>query len=836
MAFGDREQILNIQNEGINRVDVNPATLIRRLIAGTSINISPSGGVGDVTVNLDTHVLASPIHTANGLSIGWVLRASGGTTFAWAQLQHTDLGNVSVDQHHAQLHAAAHAVGSGDALSVGVPVNIGTANAEGSATNFARRDHVHNHPSGLGADLHHTRLHTVISTSDHSASGLTTGWVLKATGATTFAWGNVDRLDDTTLVGTNRRITFDTNDYLEYLTTEDRWLFKIGGVTQYSLDAGTFVISSVYGTRLAGTNRYFSFDVGWDLIAFDTTENSYQFWIGGEGASKLTITSSGLLQPASTYHCFGATLGEGSYGLRDSAGTMQFKHSGGTWTNLGAGGAGNPAGNDGEVQFNDNGVFGGANLHWDKTNRILTGVIPSPVSNVRWSLIRTRDNSYTGDTLTNLLAWHWDSTNKQIGFNMAANATYESGSWVAPKQNYSSAILAVVATTEPGAPGEIQFLGRKQNAGTSIPWIGPVKVSIQHTRITALGWKSVKDYASVADAIADLSDSDTLYFPPGTYNLSSTISTTKNISIRGAGVGKTILKFTGCNGIHIRGGSIRTTSEITDLSIFTTNAGGFIALDLDGNNTEGEAHSQFHLNRLEIRGEDVGTHYWNIGIDLFGGYNSEICNVRVMGKYIPNRNANPWPMDKGIYLHDHSIDVNIVNARVLFATYGLHVGTGRCEGTHALNFQAIHCDYGIYYAYTSQKPLINVYNGHLCVHLKGVYLNNNCESVISGLVIYAFSTTSSAWRGIHVDSNCTRISIANNIIRDNWDTSYYGTAIEMAGDECNIIGNIVRLSSGTGLNLTAASSYCIAEANVFRPCATAITNSGANNQFNHNIT
>jgi len=64
---------------------------------------------------------------------------------------HADLSGVSADQHHAQLHAASHLVGAGDPLSVGTPVAISTANAEGVATNFCRRDHVHamiaGHPS-----------------------------------------------------------------------------------------------------------------------------------------------------------------------------------------------------------------------------------------------------------------------------------------------------------------------------------------------------------------------------------------------------------------------------------------------------------------------------------------------------------------------------------------------------------------------------------------------------------------------------------------------------------------------------------------------------------------
>lgn len=41
-----------------------------------------------------------------------------------------------------------------------------------------------------------------------------------------------------------------------------------------------------------------------------------------------------LLVGASQYVNFGTTTGETGYGLRDNGGTMQFKNSGGAWTNL----------------------------------------------------------------------------------------------------------------------------------------------------------------------------------------------------------------------------------------------------------------------------------------------------------------------------------------------------------------------------------------------------------------------------------------------------------------------------------------------------------------------
>ncbi len=45
------------------------------------------------------HALVGSDHTASGLTTGHVVRASGTTTFAWAQLAHSDLSGVGSNSH-----------------------------------------------------------------------------------------------------------------------------------------------------------------------------------------------------------------------------------------------------------------------------------------------------------------------------------------------------------------------------------------------------------------------------------------------------------------------------------------------------------------------------------------------------------------------------------------------------------------------------------------------------------------------------------------------------------------------------------------------------------------
>ncbi|MHC1591769.1 MAG: autotransporter outer membrane beta-barrel domain-containing protein [Candidatus Helarchaeales archaeon] len=48
------------------------------------------------------HDITGADHTAAGLTAGHVIRATGATTFAWQQLQHSDLGGVGASDHHAR--------------------------------------------------------------------------------------------------------------------------------------------------------------------------------------------------------------------------------------------------------------------------------------------------------------------------------------------------------------------------------------------------------------------------------------------------------------------------------------------------------------------------------------------------------------------------------------------------------------------------------------------------------------------------------------------------------------------------------------------------------------
>lgn len=69
----------------------------------------------------------------------------------------------------------------------------------------------------------------------------------------------------------------------------------------------------------------------------------------------------------------GGTFGSGGYGFRNNSGTMQFKNSGGSWTDIvTAGGGGSPGGSQYHVQINDGSSFlGQANFQFNYSTNLL---------------------------------------------------------------------------------------------------------------------------------------------------------------------------------------------------------------------------------------------------------------------------------------------------------------------------------------------------------------------------------------------------------------------------------------------------------------------------------
>jgi len=110
------------------------------------------------------------------------LTGGGGTTLHTHA--HSNLSGITADDHHNRSHALDS---TSDHSASGL--TAGQVLRATGATTVAWQSRNHSDLAGVGADDHHNRSHAITSTSDHSESGLTAGHVLQATGATTFAWG-----------------------------------------------------------------------------------------------------------------------------------------------------------------------------------------------------------------------------------------------------------------------------------------------------------------------------------------------------------------------------------------------------------------------------------------------------------------------------------------------------------------------------------------------------------------------------------------------------------------------------------------------------------------------
>ncbi len=159
------------------------------------------------------------------------------------------------------------------------------------------------------------------------------------------------------LIGANDQFTYSNSTNVQgvLFDLDDALSNIVGGTLGLWTDAGTIThLTSTSDDFAVGANSLtapFSVDVSANAVRIGTgtTANAVLSMYASDGdTGSITYTTDdafifsggNLGLAASSYLNWGSTIGTSGYGLRDNAGTLQFKHSDGDWEDIGTGGGG----------------------------------------------------------------------------------------------------------------------------------------------------------------------------------------------------------------------------------------------------------------------------------------------------------------------------------------------------------------------------------------------------------------------------------------------------------------------------------------------------------------
>ena len=196
---------------------------------------------------------------------GWILTtddnvvnvaASGANTLAFtvtqANISHGSIGGVSANQHHNQQHLFMNGSGLGPDHTVS-GLTEGTFLRASSATTLAFGGIAHSELQAVTANQHHNQAHVLATNTalgaDHTISGATAGHVLRASSATAAAFAQLALSDlSGAAIGTNLQ-AWDANlDQIAALAVTDSniivgngsaWVAESGATARTSLGVGT---------------------------------------------------------------------------------------------------------------------------------------------------------------------------------------------------------------------------------------------------------------------------------------------------------------------------------------------------------------------------------------------------------------------------------------------------------------------------------------------------------------------------------------------------------------------------------------------------------------------
>ncbi len=361
----------------------------------------------------------------------------------------------------------------------------------------------------------------------------------------------------------------------------------------------------------------------------------------------------------------------------------------------------------------------------------------------------------------------------------------------------------------------------------------------------------IRTYGAVGNGITDCTDAinaamndgdNEVYFPSGTYCISGSLRIPqKPIHLRGAGSEVAIIKSTGtgydalsANFTHWSKYTGAMPVIISGLTIATTVDNPCAAItiafyDLGQGSSINE--ETVIIRDVLIRPETSVTPVsFGEGINLAGCWNAIIDNVVIHGS---NHSA---AMNKGIWLRENSLDVNISNFRITNAKVGIQIND-RCEGTlihHGWIISNSGSTNGII-AETRpgsvgepDKPWMSVNDCHISVSQYGVKVSNHPQCSISNNLIYRWGSV--PFRAIWLEGGGYTSIIGNKLFNIGIGPA---DGIVLNVPYCTVVGNIVSNIPSTAIWLAAGATRCVVTGNAVS--AADIHNVGSGNVIANNL-
>lgn len=365
-------------------------------------------------------------------------------------------------------------------------------------------------------------------------------------------------------------------------------------------------------------------------------------------------------------------------------------------------------------------------------------------------------------------------------------------------------------------------------------FLNTMVVNVKSPDYGAVGDGAANDTTAVATALT-AAKNKILYIPPGTYRMENAVTLTGGVSIVGAGMGSTQLRWStlaASSGIVLFG-TAATYNEfhrVENISLLTgaANTGTALTFDYSAQVVSLTGSLEYTIDRYRIRfyaenvecmgttlldSGDVFSSGWAAGIHSVASPAGTMHNVAVTGQ--ASTPAQAVAGSHGIYHegspaagYENGHPVLFIHDKCFINFCDIGIAAYNCEGVYITNCNAVACNYG-YYVISSLNvhPQVTIIGCHANSYNDGILVIGQQQIAISDNLIYCIQTATVASTPIYIQSSSNGVVHGNVATAVGTTTSSYGIIF----DGCTYLNASDNIFLGpyvkNGIGLTATSNH-----------------------------